>query len=169
MQKIEPIELGDIRAGAQPGTVYAVANIGAGVVVTLYDLDRRIGAVACVALPDSKLALESGLVIPGHPPAKYADLAIPRLLEEFIALGGEKRSTMVRMVGGAQLFNFGGGGGNLLNTGVRNATAVRTALSRHGFAVEKADTGGNKGKSLRFILSTGQICVCPHGGTEYVL
>jgi chemotaxis protein CheD len=102
-------------------------------------------------------------------PGKYANLAIPKLLDEFNAAGGQKRSSMVRIVGGAQLFNFGGGGGNVLNIGARNATAIRAAMSKQGYAIEKADTGGNKGRALRFVLSTGQLYIRQIGGSEYLL
>jgi chemotaxis protein CheD len=167
--KTERLELGELRVSSQSSTVYEVVNIGSGVVVTFYDIEHRIAGIACVILPESKLANDANGAMAGHSPARYADLAIPRVLEEFVALGANKRSTIVRMVGGAQLFNFGGGGGNLLNIGVRNATAVRTALSRQGFAIERADTGGNKGKNILFSVASGQIVVCPAGGLQYTL
>jgi chemotaxis protein CheD len=165
MQKTEPVELGEIKVSAQKATVYRVANIGTGIAVSLYDIENKIGGVAHIILPESTFSNSISEQLPG----KYANLAIPQLIEEFTSQGGQKRTSVVRMVGGAQLFNFGGGGGNLLNIGARNATAIRAALSKLGFAIEKADTGGNKGKLLRFILATGHIYVQQIGGTEYQL
>lgn len=166
MQKTEMVELGEIKVSVDKTTVYVTPSIGTGIVVALYDLQNRIGGVAYVILPESKLSATPGESMLA---AKYADLAIPNLMEAFKEAGGEKRTSIVKMVGGAQLFNFGGGGGNLLNIGARNATAIRAALSKQGLSIEKADTGGNKGKSLRFILATGQIYACQIGGEEYLL
>jgi chemotaxis protein CheD len=165
------LELGQMSSSARQGTVYSVSSIGTGVVVVVYDPQNLVGGVACVSMPESKLSMQSPLEEqPKDKPAKFADIAIPLLLEEFKALGGDKNNSTVRLVGGAQLFNFGGGGGNLLNIGVRNAMAIRTALTKEGFVVEKADTGGNKPRSIRFELNTGNVYVRFIGATEdYVL
>jgi chemotaxis protein CheD len=165
MQRTEQVELGEIKVSNHKATVYMIPNLGTGVAVTIYDMTNKVGGIAHVVLPESSLDGVASDVLPG----KYANLAIPKLLEEFAAQGGQKRSTVVRIVGGAQLFNFGGGGGNVLNIGARNATAIRAAMSKQGYAIEKADTGGNKGKSLRFVVGTGQLYIRQIGGNEYLL
>src|SRR5262249_17524337 len=95
----------------------------------------KVGGVAHIVLPESSLA--PPYADPDESIGRYADLAIPALLHDFTAAGGQVKSAMVRMVGGAQLFNFGGGGGNILNIGARNATAVRTALASEGLVIDK--------------------------------
>ena len=166
LQQSEVVGLGEIKVSANKMTVFSVPNLGTGVALTIFDKLNVIGGVAYVVLPESSL---DGSYTSESLPGKYANLAVPKLLEEFAALGGEKRSCVIRMVGGAQLFNFGGGGGNILNIGARNATAIRAALSKQGFPIERADTGGNKGKTLRFVMATGQLLVAPIGGNEYIL
>lgn len=165
MQRTEQVELGEIKVSDQKATVFTLPHIGTGIAVTVFDLENRVGGVAHIVLPESSLSTSSTDLLPG----KYANLAVPRLLEEFAAVGGQKRTSIVRLVGGAQLFNFGGGGGNILNIGARNAAAIRAAMSKQGLAIAKADTGGNKGKGLRFILATGQMFVCQLGGSEYLV
>jgi chemotaxis protein CheD len=164
-QQIETVEPGEIRISSDQETIFAIPNLGTGVALAIYDNSLPVGAIAHIVLPESTLTNTHAEELPG----KYANLAIPALLEKFTEAGGQKRNSVVRIVGGAQLFNFGGGGGNILNIGARNATAIRAAMSKHGFVIQKADTGGNKGKSLQFILSTGQLIVCPIGGHEYPL
>ena len=166
MQQTEQVGLGEIKVSDRKTTVLVLPNIGTSLAVAIYDMQNKIGGVAHIVLPESSLSPNPNAE---SVPAKYADIAVPSLLEEFTELGGQKRTTVVRIVGGAQLFNFGGGAGNLLNIGARNATAVRAAMSKQGLAIEKADTGGNKGKSMRFILATGQIIVQQIGGSEYQL
>lgn len=163
MQRTEQVELGEIKASGDKSLVFVLPNIGTGIAVAIYDVQNKVGAVAHVVLPESSLAGPGNDLLP----AKYANLAVPALLKAFAEAGGDKHASVVRMVGGAQLFNFGGGGGNILNIGARNATAIRAAMSKQGLAIEKADTGGNKGKAVRFVLATGQLLICPIGGNEY--
>lgn len=166
MQQTDILDLGEIKVAGNKATMFVIPNIGTSLAVMIYDIQNRVGGIAHIVLPESSLSTTPYTeTIPG----KYADVAIPRLLEMFTEAGGQKRYSNVRMVGGAQLFNFGGGAGNLLNIGARNATAVRAAMSKQGLGIEKADTGGNKGKSLRFIVATGEIYVQQIGGNEYLL
>lgn len=165
LQQTETVDLGEIKVSNQKTTVFVVPNVGTGVVVAIYDMENGVGGLAHVVLPESALSTS----YTDSTPAKYADKAIPLLVQAFLDAGGRKRSCLVRMVGGAQLFNFGGGSGNILNIGARNATAIQTALSKQGLVIEKSDTGGNKGKSLKFILATGKLHVQQIGGTEYDL
>jgi chemotaxis protein CheD len=122
--------------------------------------------VAHVVLPESPPA---GGAEDTEKPAKFADQAIPVFIEMFTKAGGQLRFANARIVGGAQMFNFGGGGGNSLNIGTRTATAIRAALSQCGIAVEKADVGGNKGKQIRFLVATGQVFVKVVGDRDYML
>lgn len=161
-QSTESIELGEIKVSKNLTTVFTVSHIGASIVVVMYDRLNKVGGLAHVILPDSSLSDKNDESATG----KYADLAVPELVRLFMEEGGEVNSTEVRMIGGAQLFNFGGGSANILNIGSRNATAIRTAMSRHGLAIEKADIGGNKAKSLRFVVATGQVVIRIIGGPE---
>ncbi len=165
LQTTEQIELGEFKVTNKRTTVYVVQNIGTSIALVIYDMENKVGGLAHIVLPESTLS--RGAV--EELPAKYADLAIPHLLDEYQSAGGQKRNASIRMVGGAQLFNFGGGGGNILNIGTRNATAIRTALSKLGLTVDEADIGGNKTKNLRFVLATGQLVVSQVGGPEYLL
>ncbi|MEB3287658.1 MAG: chemotaxis protein CheD [Vampirovibrionales bacterium] len=162
------VEIGEIVAMAGHG-VLTVPHFSAGVVVVLYDIMGKLGAVAHIALPDSTVGPPGEAAKNEDQPGKFADLAIPTLLELYRHEGGQLANTLVRMVGGAQLFNFGGGSGNLLNVGARNASAVKTALSRHGIAIDKEEVGGNKARSLKLDLSTGQLFVGVVGGETLTL
>jgi len=166
LQRKTTVELGEIHVSGDKLVVFNIPNLGTGVALTIYDTINRIGGIAHIVMPESSL---SNTYSADESPGKYANLAVPALVEKFIEAGGQKRGTIVRMAGGAQLFNFGGGGGNIMNIGARNATAIRAAMSKLGFAIEKADTGGNKSKSIRFIMATGQLHVNIIGGKDYLL
>jgi chemotaxis protein CheD len=167
MQQTETVGLGELKASNQKAQVFTVANIGTGLAVVIFDPQRKVGGVAHIVLPESSIA--SPVSVPGAPNllAKFADQAIPKLLEVFAQQGGNPKGSIIRMAGGAQLFNFGGGSGNILNVGARNVAAVQAAFGEAGMTIEKSDTGGNKSRMLRFILATGQVFVKPIGGHEY--
>jgi chemotaxis protein CheD len=151
--------------------VYAVSNVSSSLIVVLYDKVNKIAALAHIVLPDSKLQA-SGFASTSEESsmtAKFADLALPVLTQQFEAKGGQKPTSTARLVGGAQLFNFNSGAGNPLNVGYRNAIAARTLLTRLGYRVDKADIGGNKGRNVRFEMTDSKIFVNLIGGREYLL
>lgn len=160
------VELGEIHVSGDKLVIYNIPNLGTGVALTIYDTINRVGGIAHIVMPESSLSSNPSV---NELPGKYANLAIPNLVDQFTEAGGQKRGAIVRMIGGAQLFNFGGGGGNIMNIGTRNATAIRASMSKLGFAIEKADTGGNKSKSVSFIVATGQLHVSIIGGKDYLL
>ncbi len=165
MQTTETVDLGDIKVSNHRATVFSVKNIGTSIAVVIYDVQNKIGGIAHIILPESTLTNTYAEQIPG----KYADTAIPQLLADFTTAGGQKRTSVIRLIGGAQLFNFGGGGSNILNIGARNVNAIQAALSKQGMAIEKSDVGGNKGRSLRFVLTTGQVMIEQSGARSYTL
>lgn len=147
--------------------VFTIPELGSGVALIVHDRASNVGGVAHILLPDNQLAGMNEQ--DPDMPAKFANIAVPLLFEQFEAMGGNKKTSTTRLVGGAQLFNFGGGGGNPLNTGPRNAIAIRAAVSRLGYVISKTDIGGNKARNLRFVLITGQVHVQPVGGNASVL
>lgn len=164
-QTTENIGLGEIKVSKNRSTIFTIPNLGSSMALVLYDPVTRVGGVAHIVLPESSLDSNGNSDLPG----KFADQAVPELVKQFMELGGQSRLATISLVGGAQMFNFGGGGGNLLNIGTRNATAIRAALSKNNLAIEKADIGGNKGKSLKFVLATGEVIVSILGDREYIL
>jgi chemotaxis protein CheD len=88
-------------------------------------------------------------------PACYADVAIPELWGRLEALGAVAERTQCVIVGGSQLFTFGGGGGNPLNVGSRNVIMARTVLSRLNLHITYTAVGGNKARNVVYSLSRG--------------
>lgn len=166
LQQTILIEMGEIKVSKDKTEILSCGNLGSSMAVVMFDAANRIAGIAHVVLPDSAVDKNMGQL---KTPEKYADLAIPTLAELFFQEGGQKPNTTIRIVGGAQMFNFGGGGGNFLNIGSRNNIAIRAALSKLGFAVDKAEIGGNKARSLRLLIATGQLYVKRIGENEVIL
>ncbi len=151
---MEPVPIGTIKVSKNPDVVYSIGNLTSGIAITLYDLKLKIGGIAYILLPES--SIEQGNRDANM--LKYADVAVPELIKKYQENGGQKQNVLVRIVGGAQMFNFGGGA-NSLNTGSRNVTVIKTLFTKLGYVVDKAEVGGNKTRQFKFSLSNGQIQV----------
>jgi chemotaxis protein CheD len=163
------ITMGDFQATKEAQAIYCAKNITTGLCVMMYDANAKVGGMAHVILPDSEFqqTQTSGLKKPfddSQYKACYADIAIPQLWEALQALGASVESTNCTLVGGSQLFTFGGGRGNPLNIGARNAITARTTLSRMGLTVKHTEIGGSRPRSAVLMLNDGRIFVQTKGG-----
>jgi chemotaxis protein CheD len=155
------VGIGQIAASADPGTVITALGLGSCVGVVMSDVQARVAGMAHVMLPESRPAAET---LPG----KFADTAVPTLLEQVLALGADPVRVVARLAGGAQMFG-GGGGAGLLNVGARNAEAVRRALQAAGVRVRGTDVGGSTGRIMQVVVGTGAVTVRAVGGATIEL
>ena len=104
----------------------------------------RLGSMAHVMLPDSHGRLDR--------PGKYADTAVPLLLEGMLGKGCRMQNLVAKLVGGASMFaQFSGN----LNIGDRNTRTLRSLLDDAGIQVVAELTGGNVGRSVVFFPREG--------------
>ena len=153
------VRMAEIAASQHPGDVLVSLGLGSCVGVALMDDSRRAVGLAHVVLPSSSEASANR----GSAP-KFADTAIPLLIEEVSNLGAARRSLFAVLVGGAQMFSLGGGSN--LDVGNRNAHAVREALRLAGVPVRAEVTGGSVGRTIRAHVGTGLVTCKEAGGKE---
>jgi chemotaxis protein CheD len=129
------------------GKGLSALGLGSCIGVAAYDPAVKVAGMAHVMLSDSSMSTAPG------PAGKYADTAIPALVEEMVRLGADPGRLVIKIAGGAQMFASGGGN---LNIGARNAVAVRAALTAAGLKVKAADTGGTNGRTLELWVADGR-------------
>ncbi|CAM2893265.1 chemotaxis protein CheD [Paenibacillus sediminis] len=137
----------------QNSGIIRTTGLGSCVGVTLYDPALKIGGMAHVMLPSSDIAREGTLNI-----AKYADTAIPALLEQLQKLGANKERIVAKMAGGSQMFTFAGSGDSM-RIGPRNVESCKQKLEQLGIPVLAEDTGGNYGRTIEMDCNTGILFV----------
>ena len=143
------VNLGELFVTRDPSAVLACVGLGSCIAVCIYDTLSKTGGMAHIVLPQSNGTFS--------PSAKFADIAIPLLLEQMSNQGAYRRRLTVKLVGGARM--------GLLNNhvassiGEKNAEAVKSLLNREGVSVAAADVGGNHGRSVKLYLSTGKVIV----------
>jgi chemotaxis protein CheD len=92
------------------------------------------------------------IMLPQHPVrdevrGKYADTAVPALLDEMKRRGARTGAVHAHVIGGACMFSVDARGG-LSQIGERNAEATLKALAALGIAVASRETGGNRGRTI---------------------
>lgn len=149
--------MGELVVSTSPTDV--LVSIGLGSCIGLAVIENGFGraGLAHVMLPSS----ESGT---GASPAKFADLAVPALVQELTRLGAVKARLGAVVVGGAQMFP--GMADKGLDIGARNERAVLDALRHAGVRVDASETGGGKGRTIRIDLGKGRVTVKEAGGRE---
>ena len=152
-----PVRMGEIAVSATPGEELVALGLGSCIGLVMVDRAAGVAGMVHVVLPDS-----GGT---GASSGKFADSAVPELLRQLTAAGAVKRRLQVAMGGGARMFDVGGG----LDIGVRNAAAVKQAVSRAGLTVTIAETGGRQGRTVRVTVPHGEVTSRVAGGQPQVL
>lgn len=157
------VGLGDIRFSNSKNSALVCYGLGSCVAVAMYDTRTHIGGMAHVVLPDSS-------VLPwSDRPGKFADTAVPALLDRLIEMGARKASIRVKMAGGARMFNTSPGLSSVLDVGNKNVEAVRAALSACRLKLVGEDCGGSSGRTFHLYLADGRAKVRTLGRSEIEL
>jgi len=134
-----------------PATLVAVA-LGSCVAIALHDPTARIGGLAHVLLPSQ------GMSRLKEQPGRFAQTAVPVLLERMVARGARVPAIVARLVGGASMFGMLTPPGTI-QMGDRNVVASREALHRHGIRLVAEAVGGDFGRTIEFSLDSGRITI----------
>jgi len=155
---------------ANNSCVLASFGLGSCVAVAMYDPLRKVAGLAHVMLPDSR-----GKEQPEGASGKFADTAVPKLLEELVKLGARKNGLRCKIIGGAQMFEIPGSSrkesglavGPPAHIGARNIEAVKSEIQKLRIPLVAEDTGGNYGRTVRFNSTNGEVEVSSinHGRT----
>ena len=146
------IGIGEYRVGSYP---MMTIGLGSCIGLTLYDDHLKIGGMVHIMLPDNSGRTDR--------PGKYADTAIPLLIEELGSLGSRKRSLVAKIAGGACMFEYFGAN---LNIGERNIQKVKSILSLSQIKLLSEDVGGKVGRSVTFLpTSDGRVSIRRADGT----
>lgn len=152
--------MGELAVSATPGDELMSIGLGSCIGVAVVDRAKGVAALAHVMLPDATADREA-------PDGKYADRAIPALVEAAEELGARRVRLEAVLVGGAQMFDVGVG--SALDIGARNTVAVHAALERARIPVRAEQVGGRRGRTMRVHVGPMNVTVKEAGGTEMEL
>lgn len=146
-----PVGLGELRVVASEAAMLLALGLGSCVGVALWDAQARVGGMAHVVLP-------APLSDSDPASAKFATAAVPELLRQVVAAGGQPARLRCAIAGGADVLSSGTLK-HTFNIGVRNTSAVLEELTRAGVQPAAQDCGGRSGRSFRLSVLDGRAAV----------
>lgn len=154
------VKIADLAVLRNRGILITV-GLGSCVGIALHDAENKVGGLAHILLYcSSQFENRSN----SFNPAKFADTAIPLLVEEMEKSGGRRRGFKAKIAGGSQLFNFRQAGG--ISIGEKNIEAVRQTLKKMEINLQGEDVGGNFGRTMRFFVDSGKVQITTIGRGE---
>lgn len=123
--------------------------LGSCIGTCLYDKRTGIAGLSHIMLPDSTSIAD------GHTTRmKFADTALPDMLDNMLRMGASRGSITAKIIGGAVMFQTSN---NKFNIGERNTAAVKQALAKLGIPIIASDTGLNYGRTVTFFAADGGV------------
>lgn len=154
------VRMGELAVSRMPGEVLVSIGLGSCIGLALVDRVRSVAGLAHVMLPESTCAPDA------ENRFKFADQAVPALLDRVLALGAVQTRLEAVLVGGARMFSFGG---SSLDIGARNEEATLAQLATHGVSVRAQATSGTKGRTIRVHVDGCRVLCREAGGVEETL
>ncbi len=139
------VGMGQVVFGQAPQRMRAI--LGSCIGLALYHPGRKMGVMAHIVLPEA--AGRDGA------PGKFADSAVPHMLELLGKHGLTSPGLTAKFCGGANMFS----GSGPLQIGGANAAAVTAALDKAGIRVAGQDVGGTRGRRVEFDCASGAMIV----------
>ncbi|MDW8799716.1 chemotaxis protein CheD [Clostridium sp. A1-XYC3] len=149
--EVKEIKVGiaDMNTASAPDRIITV-GLGSCIGIAIYDKTKGLGGLAHIMLPDSTQFNNV------TNPLKFADLAIPMLIDKLEKLGASRRTMKAKIAGGASMFNFSDKS-MIMDIGNRNSIAVKNSLKQHSIPIIAEDVGGNKGRTMILSSSDGLV------------
>jgi chemotaxis protein CheD len=153
--KKQSVGMGQIVLAEKPTCLTAV--LGSCVGVALYHPRLHLGILGHVVLPVSHDTAGQ--------PGKFADTAIPHMLQQLATHGATRAGLIAKVAGGACMFANAGP----MQIGDSNIAAVLRALESAGVRLDGKDVGGTSGRRMCLSCETGEVTVEAAGKPPRIL
>lgn len=142
------VNMGCLQVAGDPVRLQAI--LGSCVGIALYDKQKKIGGLVHVMMP----------LFPGNgePKSKYADTAVPELIEKMLEAGAERNRLKAKLAGGANVL-FQGTEGRFAHISGQNVVIARDALIAAGVEIIQEHVGGRVGRKMIVDLSNFEMSI----------
>ncbi|MDR1379605.1 MAG: chemotaxis protein CheD [Synergistaceae bacterium] len=152
MENAYHVGMADLIVVSAPAKLITL-GLGSCIGLVIFDATARIVGMAHIMLPDSRGA--KGIEKLG----KFADTAVPVVIDEMIKKGAIKTRMKSKIAGGAQMFALSDTTTEFLSVGSRNIKETTAMLAKAGIPLIASDTGGNKGRTVEFSTNTWMLTI----------
>ena len=152
------VRMGELAISSTPGDVLVSLGLGSCIGLALVDKRAGVAGLAHIVLPAT-----TGAPTP-EAMNKFADHAVPALVDGMVERGASRVFMQAALVGGASMF-----AGTGLEVGARNADAVRELVAGRRVPVVAEAVGGSRGRTVKVDVTSGAVSVREAGGAEEVL
>ncbi len=146
MANMITIGIGDLKVCRAPDVLITYA-LGSCIGICLLDSVANVGGLSHIMLPDSTASTNGPMY-----PMKFADSAIPLLIQQMERLGASRSRMKAKIAGGATMFTTTS---EKFNIGIRNIEAVKRTLMQNRIPIMAEDTGLDYGRTQVFYTDTG--------------
>jgi chemotaxis protein CheD len=148
------VDMADMKVESKPAEL--LTSVGSCVAICIHDPIHKCGGLAHIMLPKSANSQHEPV------PSKFADTAVPALMNEVHKISGKQNRLSAKIAGGANMFaNLGT---NHLDIGAKNIKAVKTALDEYRISLIGEDVGGLHGRKVSFNVVSGITVVRSFNG-----
>jgi len=159
MENAYHVGMADLVVVSSPAKLVTL-GLGSCIGMVIFDSTAKIAGMAHIMLPDSQGSKGSEKI------GKFADVAVPAVIDEMIKKGALKGRMKAKIAGGAQMFSLPGTPTDFLAVGSRNIKETTVMLAKLGIPLVASDTGGNKGRTVEFSTITWMLSIKTLGKKE---
>jgi len=146
------VGMAQFRVASAPARIMTFA-LGSCVGIVLYDPVSKIGGLAHVMHPNSERVQNN------VNRAKFVDTAVELMLSRMAKKGALRSRIKAKIFGGAKMFQSIKACPGVMQIGEENVKAAREELARRNIPIEAESTGGNKGRTIHFDVTSGRVTV----------
>ncbi|MCI8950341.1 MAG: chemotaxis protein CheD [Lachnospiraceae bacterium] len=151
------VGIGDMKFTRGDNTIITYA-LGSCIGITFYDPFLKLGCLLHIMLPTRTDPNDSKVF-------KYADSGIRESIRKLTAFGMMKNRTIVKIAGGAKMFEMKGSS-DFGNIGQRNAAMVKKILMEERMRISAEDTGGTYARTMLLNVANGDVIIRTVGKPE---
>ena len=129
-------------------TPISTVGLGSCIGTVIYDKNNHVSAMSHIMLPT--IGERQDRI------GKYADSALPAMIDEMKSKGAMQIQMKAKIAGGASLFDFKD---DHLQIGDRNSEAVKQVLKEYRIPIISSDIGGNRGRTITFDPQTNELTI----------
>lgn len=145
MANLIVVGISDMNIAPYPDNLITYA-LGSCVGICLYDERLRLAGLSHILLPEKSSSSADNQIM------KYAETAVPELVQRMERRGALRTRLTAKIAGGASMFGATG-------IGDRNVAAVKNMLRVLGIRLTREDTGADYGRTVEFHSEDGLVLI----------